>query len=76
MDSILEQIRSLYATANANEKQSIQEQLRDVQREIVSNFDLVWGFGSGVGRSVCVSRDQCSHVIAYAVGSHTDWHRS
>ncbi|KAF2621741.1 S-adenosyl-L-methionine-dependent methyltransferase [Macroventuria anomochaeta] len=47
MDTILDQIRALNAIANANERQHIQEQLRDVQREIASNFDLVWGLGSG-----------------------------
>jgi hypothetical protein len=50
MDSILEQIRTLYVNANAIEKQHIQEQLRDVRREIASNFDLVWDLGSGVSR--------------------------
>lgn len=49
MENILEQIRALYANANANERQHIQEQLRDVQRDIASNFDLVWSLGSGVG---------------------------
>ncbi|KAJ4339007.1 hypothetical protein N0V95_007900 [Ascochyta clinopodiicola] len=47
MDSILEQIRGLYAGADAHERQTIQEQLRDVQRDIASNFDLVWSLGSG-----------------------------
>ncbi|KAH6616694.1 S-adenosyl-L-methionine-dependent methyltransferase [Boeremia exigua] len=47
MDLLLDQIRMLYATADANERQHIQEQLRDVQREIVSTFDLVWSLGSG-----------------------------
>lgn len=48
MDSVLDQIRALSANANAKEQHQIQEQLRDVQREIASNFDLVWGLGSGV----------------------------
>ncbi|KAF9697183.1 hypothetical protein EKO04_004988 [Ascochyta lentis] len=47
MDSILKQIRTLYADADAHERQRIQEQLRDVQRDIASNFDLVWSLGSG-----------------------------
>lgn len=51
MDSILEQIRALHAEADAHERQRIQEQLRDVQRDIASNFDLVWGLGSGVSLS-------------------------
>ncbi|KAJ4992992.1 O-methyltransferase [Stagonosporopsis vannaccii] len=41
------EIRTLYANADAIERQCIQEQLRDVQREIISNFDLVWSLGSG-----------------------------
>lgn len=49
MEMILDQIRTLYASADAEERQRIQEQLRDVQREIVSTFDLVWSLGSGVG---------------------------
>lgn len=49
MDAILDQIRALYAKASANERQNIQQQLRDVQREVASNFDLVWSFGCGVG---------------------------
>lgn len=48
MDAILDQIRTVYAEADAIERQHIQEQLRDVQREIVSIFDLVWSLGSGV----------------------------
>ncbi|KAF3002117.1 hypothetical protein E8E13_009927 [Curvularia kusanoi] len=47
MDAILGQIKTLHAGANACERQQIQEQLRDVQRELASNFDLVWGLGSG-----------------------------
>ncbi|KAJ4382217.1 hypothetical protein N0V86_002550 [Didymella sp. IMI 355093] len=46
MEAILEQIRVLSACADAQGRQRIQEQLRDVQREIASNFDLVWGLGS------------------------------
>ncbi|KAJ8112641.1 hypothetical protein OPT61_g5037 [Boeremia exigua] len=46
MDTILEQIRTLHAKADEIERQHIQEQLRDVQREIASDFDLVWGLGS------------------------------
>jgi hypothetical protein len=49
MENILDQIRALSVDADAQGRQRIQEQLRDVQREIASNFDLVWGMGSGVG---------------------------
>lgn len=49
MDTIIDQIRVLSANADAKGRQHIQEQLRDVQRDIASNFDLVWGLGSGVG---------------------------
>ncbi|KAG9205029.1 hypothetical protein G6514_009488 [Epicoccum nigrum] len=47
MEQILAQIKSLHAGANACERQHIQEQLRDIQRELASNFDLVWSLGSG-----------------------------
>lgn len=48
MESILSQIHTLYAAADANKRQHIQQQLRDVQRDIASNFDLVWSLGSVV----------------------------
>jgi len=56
MENILDQIRDLSVNADAQGRQRIQEQLRDVQREIASNFDLVWGLGSGVSAELLYPR--------------------
>ena len=55
MEQILAQIRSLHADADACERQHIQEQLRDIQRELTSKLDLVWGLGSGVSTYYAVT---------------------
>ena len=57
MEQILAQIKSLHAGANACERQHIQEQLRDIQHELASNLDLVWGLGSGVSTCCVVFYD-------------------
>jgi len=47
METASFQIRELYATANARKRQEIHEQLRDLQQELYSDwevfFDLVLG---------------------------------
>lgn len=57
MEQILAQIKLLHAGANAYERQHIQEQLRDIQHELTSNLDLVWGLGSGVSTCCVVFND-------------------
>lgn len=56
MENILDQIRELSVNADAQGRQRIQEQLRDAQREIASNFDLVWNLGSGVSAELLYPR--------------------
>lgn len=53
MDAVLNQIRILHANADEDERQHMNEQLRDVQRELASNFDLVWSLASGVRPGMC-----------------------
>ena len=44
----MDQIRGLYAKATAGERQQIQEQLRDLQRDLYTDWELFFGFAVGV----------------------------
>jgi hypothetical protein len=48
MEAIAKQIRDLHASADVNQRQHLQEQLRDLQRELSTPFDLIWGMASAV----------------------------
>jgi hypothetical protein len=48
MEAIAKQIRDLHASADVNQRQHLQEQLRDLHRELSTPFDLIWGMASAV----------------------------
>lgn len=50
MEAPSEQIRGLYAKANAAERQQIHEQLRDLQNELYTDWEVMFGIGMGVSR--------------------------
>jgi demethylsterigmatocystin 6-O-methyltransferase len=47
MESALNQIRDLHAKANANERQKIHDQLRDLQNDLSPDWDILFGIGMG-----------------------------
>lgn len=50
MDAAIDQIRSLYAKANAAERQVLQEQVRDLQRELYTDWELFFSFGMDISQ--------------------------
>jgi demethylsterigmatocystin 6-O-methyltransferase len=48
MEAAMNQIRDLYAKANASERQRIQEQVRDLQKDLYSDWEMVFGMGASV----------------------------
>ncbi|KAI8936947.1 hypothetical protein NX059_006175 [Plenodomus lindquistii] len=46
MEAETAQIRALYATANTAERQAIQEQLRDLQRDLYTDWEILFGLGT------------------------------
>ena len=54
MDTITKKIRDLHAGADASQRQHMHEQLRDLQRELSTPFDLVWGIASAVSSNRAV----------------------
>ena len=49
-ESLLDQIRTVYTQSNhdARKRQKIQEQLRDLQRELYTDWELVFSISCGV----------------------------
>lgn len=43
----MNQIRDLHAKANADERQQIQEQLRDLQRDLYTDWEITFGLATG-----------------------------
>jgi len=48
MESPLDQIRDLYAQADASERHRLQNQLRDLQNELYTEWDIMFGMAMGV----------------------------
>lgn len=48
MEAAMDQIRSLYAKADTSEKHVIQKQLRDLQIDLSSDWELFFGEAMGV----------------------------
>ncbi|KAF2852304.1 S-adenosyl-L-methionine-dependent methyltransferase [Plenodomus tracheiphilus IPT5] len=46
MNAARDQIRNLYAKADAKERQVIQEQIRDLQRDLYTDWELLFGLGT------------------------------
>ena len=44
----MNQIRDLYAKANASEQQRMQEQLRDLQTDLDTDWEVLFGLAMGV----------------------------
>jgi demethylsterigmatocystin 6-O-methyltransferase len=44
----MNQIRDLYAKANASERHKLQEQLRDLQTDLYTDWDVLFGLAMGV----------------------------
>ncbi|KAF2026198.1 S-adenosyl-L-methionine-dependent methyltransferase [Setomelanomma holmii] len=47
MDTATKQIRDLYSSANAQERHKIQEQLRDLQHDLWTDWEVLFGFAMG-----------------------------
>ncbi|CAO2648033.1 Nn.00g089550.m01.CDS01 [Neocucurbitaria sp. VM-36] len=47
MEVSMGQVRSLYANANAVQRQQIQEQLRDLQRELYTDWEIIFSLAMG-----------------------------
>jgi demethylsterigmatocystin 6-O-methyltransferase len=48
METAMNDIRNLYAKANAPERQKIQEQLRDLQDNLYTDWEVMFGLAGGV----------------------------
>ncbi len=48
MEEPMSQIRALYAKGDPRERQKIQEQLRDLQRELYTDWELLFSIACGV----------------------------
>jgi demethylsterigmatocystin 6-O-methyltransferase len=48
MEAAMNEIRDLYAKADAPGRQRIQEQLRDLQDNLYSDWELMFGWAAGV----------------------------
>jgi demethylsterigmatocystin 6-O-methyltransferase len=48
MDAATKQIRDIYAGANAQERHKIQEQLRDLQHDLYTDWEILFGLAMGV----------------------------
>jgi len=44
----MNQIRNLYAKANASERHKMQEQLRDLQTDLDTDWEILFGLAMGV----------------------------
>jgi demethylsterigmatocystin 6-O-methyltransferase len=44
----MNQIRDLYGKANASERHKLQEQLRDLQTDLYTDWDVLFGLAMGV----------------------------
>lgn len=55
METATDQIRDLYAKAHADERQKIQQQLRDLQNDLYSDWDILFGMAMGVRASPLIS---------------------
>jgi demethylsterigmatocystin 6-O-methyltransferase len=48
MEAPMNQIRELYAQANASERHRLQDQIRDLQNELYTEWDIMFGLAMGV----------------------------
>ena len=48
MEEPMNQIRNLYAKANASERHKLQEQLRDLQTDLDTDWEVLFGLAMGV----------------------------
>lgn len=48
MEASMNQVRELYGKADADERQKIQEQLRDLQRDLYTDWEILFGLATGV----------------------------
>jgi demethylsterigmatocystin 6-O-methyltransferase len=48
MEEAMNQVRELYAKANAGERQEIQEQVRDLQKDFYNDGELLFSNAAGV----------------------------
>jgi demethylsterigmatocystin 6-O-methyltransferase len=48
MEEVMKQVRELYAKANAGERQEIQEQVRDLQKDFYNDGELLFSNAAGV----------------------------
>jgi hypothetical protein len=48
MEAATEQIRNLYAKGNARERQQIQEQMRDLQKDLYTDWETMFSLAMGV----------------------------
>jgi hypothetical protein len=77
MESALNEIRGLYANASAAGRQKMQEQLRGLQDELYTDWEVLFGLVMGVGRiKLSLSRLVTLFVIATSLGPCADRYRS
>jgi hypothetical protein len=48
MESAINKIRDLHSKASASEQQKIQEQLRDLQTDLYTDWEVLFGLAMGV----------------------------
>ena len=48
MDAATEQIRQAYAKGNARERQQIQEQIRDLRKDLYSDWEMMFSLAMAV----------------------------
>ena len=48
MEAAITQIRDLYAKSDARERQEIQEQVRDLQKDLYNDWEMMFGLAIAV----------------------------
>lgn len=74
MDVACQQIRALYEKSNARERQAVHEQLRDLQTELSSDWEVFFGLALAVGLlNLQPTKTFTDDYTASPISPRTDW---